>query len=285
MTRDLSGRVAVVTGANTGIGKETARELLARGAHVVFACRSEDKARAAMRDCGGGERAEFLALDLADLDSVRRAAGELLASERPIHILVNNAGVAGFRGQTAQGFELTFGVNHLGHFLFTTLLLDRLRASAPARIVNVSSASHYNAKGFDWAALERRTATFTALREYGVSKLANVLFTKELARRLEGTGVTTYAVHPGVIASDIWRRPPKLVQPIMKAFMRSTKEGAHSSIHCATAPELASESGGYYHANGKPRRPNPLAEDPALARELWERSEAWTADTARAASA
>src|SRR5207248_1708186 len=140
----------------------------------------------------------------------------LLDGGRPLHGLINNAGVAGQRGLTAQGFELAFGINHLGHFLLTTLLVDRLRETGGARVVNVSSDSHYQAKGIDFDAVRQPTKSMTGMREYAVSKLANVLFTQELARRVPASELGAYAVHPGVIASDIWRRVPGPARSMMK---------------------------------------------------------------------
>jgi NAD(P)-dependent dehydrogenase (short-subunit alcohol dehydrogenase family) len=276
---ELADRTFVITGASSGIGKITALELARRGAHVVAACRSKEKALPvleALRREAGHDRIELVALDLGDLASVRACAGELLARELPIHGLINNAGLAGQRGLTNDGFELQFGTNHLGHYLLTRLLLDRIVASGPARIVNVASASHYNARKLDWDALQRTTRTTTAMREYAVSKLANVLFTTELARRLEGTGVTAYAVHPGVVATDVWRRVPGPFRWLIKRFMITPEEGAVSPLRCATAPELAGETGRYYDVGGVERRPSRLARDPALAAELWARSAAWT---------
>jgi retinol dehydrogenase-12 len=273
---NMSDLTCVVTGANTGIGRVTALELARAGARVILACRSEEKTRPvidAIRTETGRVDAEFLALDLASLASVRHAAAELLERGYPIHVLINNAGLAGHRGSTADGFELTFGVNHLGHFLFTTLLLDQLMASAPARIVNVSSRAGERSGPIDWSAVERPTQTRTGLREYGQSKLANTIFAAELARRLEGTGVTAYSLHPGVIASDIWRSVPRPLRSLMMAFMVTTEEGARTTLHCATAPELATVSGRYY-SDSQEKAPNKLALDPALGRELWERSEA-----------
>ncbi len=266
----------LITGANTGIGLATAEVLAARGARLWLGCRSEERARPVLeRLRASGGNVELLQIDLADLSSVRAAAARFLATGEPLHVLINNAGLAGRRELTPQGFELAFGTNHLGPFLLTTLLLDRLRGSAPARIVNVASRAHYRVKRMDWDALRKPATTLAAMPEYSVSKLCNVLFTRELARRLEGSGVTTYALHPGVIASDIWREAPALLRSLMKLFMRSNEEGAQTSLKCATAPELAHSNGRYYDADGSEREPSRLAKDDALAAELWARSEAW----------
>jgi retinol dehydrogenase-12 len=276
---DLNGKTYVITGGNSGIGKITARELAKRGAHVIIASRSAAKTQPVIdelvRDTGN-ESIEFVELDLADQTSVRRCAELLLARNIPIHGLINNAGLAGTRGTTKEGFELTFGTNHLGHYLFTRLLLDRIKDSGPARIVTVASAAHYQARRIDWAALRAKTKSRTGLPEYSVSKLSNVLFTKELARRLEGTNVTTYALHPGVVATDVWRKVPSPVRWVMKKFMVTPEEGAQTSIRCATAPELAGESGRYYDKDGRERRPAKLANDEQLAKELWSKSAEWT---------
>ena len=155
-------------------------------------------------------------------------------------------------------------------------MLDKLKQSAPSRIVNVASEAHYRAKTIDWQAVREPTRTVTGFDEYGVSKLANVLFTKELARRLQGTGVTTYALHPGAVATDVWRRVPLVVRGVLKLFLKSAEDGAKTTIYCATDPSLASQTGRYYD-DCKERQPNPVAEDAQLAAELWSRSEAWTA--------
>lgn len=276
---DLAGKTYVITGANSGIGKITARELARRGAHVIIASRSADKTLPVIDEIKretGNDKVEFVALDLADLASVRRCAEELLARNIPIHGLINNAGLAGSRGLTKDGFELTFGTNHLGHYLLTRLLLDRIKESGPARIVNVASDSHYRARGFDWDALRTKTKSVTGYPEYETSKLANVLFTKELARQLEGTNVTTYALHPGVVATNVWRRVPGPLRWVMKKFMITPEQGAQSTIKCATAPELANESGKYYDPKGNERRPSKVASDEALAKELWRKSAEWT---------
>ena len=273
--RDLTGKVFLVTGANTGIGRVTAETLARRGGKVFLACRSEEKTRPVLESIrAAGGTAEFLALDLGSLASVRAAAKAFLDRGEPLHVLVNNAGLAGTRGLTKDGFELTFGTNHLGPFLFTTLLLPRLRESAPARIVNVASKAHYDAKGIDWDALKQPTRSITSMHEYQVSKLCNVLFTKELARGKAGAGVKSYSLHPGVIASDIWRKVPWPIRPLILRGMITVEEGAQTSLYCATSAEVA-EHDGLYYDKCREKKPNPLADDAALARELWARSEAW----------
>jgi retinol dehydrogenase 12 len=270
--------VAIVTGANAGIGRTTAIELARQGARLFLAGRSEEKTRRVVDEIARATplaAPQFLPLDLGDFASVRRCAEDFLRRDLPLGLLVNNAGVAGQRGITKSGFELAFGINHLGHFLFTNLLLDRLQKSAPARIVTVASRAHYRVKALDFEAVRRRTRSITGLHEYGVSKLANVLFSAELARRLSGTGVTTYSLHPGVVASEIWRRVPPPFRWLIKLSMISPEEGAKTTLHCATSREAATESGLYYN-ECRPRRPSALARDVDLAGELWRRSEAWT---------
>jgi retinol dehydrogenase 12 len=278
--RDLAGRVFLVTGGNTGIGRETALDLARRGATVRVACRSEQKGQAAVAAIAaetGNDAVEFTALNLADLDSVRACADRFLARDEPLHVLVNNAGVAGQRGLTRDGFELAFGINHLGHFLLTTALLGRLEASAsagdPARVVNVSSDSHYAAKTIDFEAVRRPTRSVTGMPEYAVSKLSNVLFTQELARRLDGSTVTSYALHPGVVASDIWRRIPWPLRPLIKTRMISPQDGARTSLYCASSADVAQETGLFYDKCAQ-REPSRHA-TPELAQRLWDQSESW----------
>ncbi len=273
---ELDGRTFLVTGGNTGIGRATAADRAGRGGRVWIAARSPSKgaaAVAAIKAETGCDSVWFLPLDLADLDSVRACASAFLALGEPLHVLVNNAGVGGARGLTKQGFELTFGINHLGHFALTCALLGRLTDSAPARVVTVSSDAHYSAKGIDFEALRRPARGLTGLPEYAVSKLCNVLFTQELARRVAGTGVTTYALHPGVVASDLWRRVPWPVRPIVTRRMLSTTDGAQTSLYCATSPDVAQDSGQFYDKCAE-RAPSGVA-TPGLAAELWKRSETW----------
>lgn len=273
---DLEGRTFLVTGANTGIGKATVGSLADRGASVFLACRSEAKTRPVIDEIAtrtGNNSLEFLELDLGDLASVRACAESFLARDRPLHVLVNNAGLAGSRGLTSSGFELAFGTNHVGHFLLTDLLLDRIRQSAPARIVNVASEGHYRVDGIDFDAVRRTTRTRTAFHEYCVSKLANVLHAQELARRLDGSGVTTYALHPGAVASDVWREVPWPIRSLIKRRMISTDDGAQTSLYCATSPEVAGQSGDYY--DDSKLKPPGEAATPELATELWRRSTEW----------
>ena len=282
---DLDGHTILITGANTGIGLATAHALAARGATLVLAGRSPASTAAAIDEIGrrtGNRRLSSLTLDLADLASVRDCAAAFLAEDRPLHVLINNAGVAGGRGMTASGFERAFGTNHVGPYLLTALLLDRLAATAPARIVNVASDAHFSAPGIDFEAARRATRSRTGMAEYSVSKLANVLHAQELGRRLAGTGVTTYALHPGVIASDIWRRVPWPVRPLMKLRMDSTEQGARTPVYCATSPEVAGETGGYY-VGARRKEPSAIA-TAELAAELWDHSAAWTSDAQAAPS-
>jgi NAD(P)-dependent dehydrogenase (short-subunit alcohol dehydrogenase family) len=294
-------RTFLVTGGNTGIGLATATALARDGGRVYIACRSAERGTAAVsaiKAASGSDSVELLPLNLASLASVRDCAAAFLARDEPLHVLVNNAGVGGQRGLTADGFELHFGVNHLGHFALTMLLLDRLAESGRgakgdgaagqgARVVNVSSESHYSAKGIDFDAVllspggatprtpRRKRTSFTGAREYAVSKLCNVLFTQELARRLgEGAGVTTYALHPGVVASDIWRRVPALVRPLVTRRMITTEEGARTSVYCATSAEAGSQTGLFY--DKCQLRPASEVATPELARQLWTRSAEWT---------
>jgi retinol dehydrogenase-12 len=271
--------VALITGASSGIGRVTAVQLAARGYKVFLACRSEVKTQpvldAIAKQTGDSQRAVFLPLELGDLKSVRECAHNFLLRDLPLQLLINNAGLAGQRGMTASGFELTFGVCHVGHFLLTQLLMDRLKASVPARIINVSSTEHLRAPPISFETVRQPTRR-GGLREYAQAKLANVLFTKELARRLHGSGVTSYAVHPGVVSTDVWRALPAPVNWVLKLFMISEEEGAKTTLHCATDPGVANESGDYY-ANCSRAPHSPVAGDAALAKRLWEESEHWVA--------
>lgn len=276
--RSLRGRVALVTGANTGIGRITALELARRGAQVWLAGRSAERTQPVLDRIAAmntGAPARFLSLELGDFDSVRACAESFLAQGQPLHLLVNNAGLAGARGLTASGFEVAFGVNHVGHFLLTCLLLPCLRRSAPSRVVTVASRAHRRVSGIDWDGVRRPAASLTGIREYAQSKLANVLFSAELGRRLAGSGVSTCALHPGVIDTDVWRVLPRPLRILMRLRLAPVETGARTTLYCATDPATATDTGLYY-SDERVVVPSAAALDPALAAELWRRSEAWT---------
>ena len=273
---DLTGKNYVITGANTGIGKAAALQLAARGGRVILACRSEAKTMPVIDEikAAGNPNAEFMSLDLGSLDSIRGTAAALNARNLHIDGLINNAGVAGQRGQTKDGFELQFGTNHIGHYLWTRLLLDRVKASAPNRIVIVASNSHLKAKGIDWDAVQQPTKTYAGLHEYEVSKLCNVLFQRELTRRLgPNSPVHTYALNPGRVATDGWRRIPQPFRWLVTRFMITSEQGGSYTVKCATDGAIANDTGRYYN-RGKVQDVNPLVTD-ALALDLWNRSAAW----------
>lgn len=277
----MTDQVAVITGSNTGIGKETAVGLAAMGMTTVLACRNPDKAAAAaseVRERAATDAVFVVTLDLSDLASVASCAHQILERWDRLDVLVNNAGgIWSTREESAQGYEQTFAVNHLGPFTLTLLLLDRLKASAPSRIVNLSSFGHHAAVlGMRWEDLnaERRYSSFGA---YAQSKLANILFTRALAARLEGTGVTANAVHPGPVRSGfgmdgdlhgIMRLGNELIRPLEI----SPEAGAVTTIHVATAPELEESSGGYF-ARGEPGRMSGHARSLSDADRLWRVSE------------
>jgi len=269
--------IALITGANVGIGRVTAIELARAGYQVIIAGRSLNRTQATLDEIQAlpnSRPALFLPLDLASLSSVRSCATAFTTLNLPLHLLVNNAGVAGARGLTLDGFEMTFGVNHLGHFLLTQLLLPHLIAAAPARVVTVSSRAHKRTSGINWEDMRRPTRSTTGIREYANSKLANLLFSAELAKRLKGTQVSTYSLHPGVVDTEIWRALPNWARPLLRLRgLLSAEEGALTTLHCALhAPQ--SETGLYY-ADSQAIAPAPLGQDAELARALWERSEAW----------
>ncbi|MFT5994385.1 MAG: retinol dehydrogenase-12, partial [Bradymonadia bacterium] len=268
-----SGRRVVITGANTGIGRVAAVALAEAGAEVILACRSAERTASVLEEIGP-ERGHFVPLDLGSLGSVRAAADSILADGRPIDCLINNAGLAGNKGLTTEGFERTFGVNHLGHYLFTRMLLPLLIEAAPARIVTIASRAHTRARRIRWDKLHTEFSGTVGMDMYQVSKLANVLFSAELGRRLEGTGITTYSLHPGVVATDIWRRLPGWAESLVKRLMITSEEGAQTTLHCAASDEAGKETGLYYD-KCRVKAETSVARDQALAKELWDRSAEW----------
>lgn len=259
--------IAMVTGASSGIGRATALELGTRGYHVVAAGRSEERTVAVVDEIvADGGSGEYLYLDLASLESVRQAAVRFERADRTLDVLVNNAGVGGVRGLTEDGFEIHFGVNHLGHFMLTHHLREAFRPGS--RIVVVSSEVHRRADGIDFERVQSRTGQLARLADYGVSKLANILFARRLAQLQPDWN--TYSLHPGVVDTNIF-------PAFAGVFFRNRitpSEGAATSVWCATSDEVADESGLYY-SRMKEREPSDVARDDELARQLWERSERW----------
>ncbi|XP_046880220.1 retinol dehydrogenase 12 [Hypomesus transpacificus] len=249
----LEGKTVVVTGANTGIGKETARDLAKRGARVILACRDKTKAEKAVSDITkevGGAKVVAGQLDLADTKSICEFAEHIYKTEKALHILINNAGVAMCPySTTVNGFETQFGVNHLGHFFLTFLLLDLLKHSAPSRVINVSSLAHMMGKiCLEDLNMER---SYHPVKAYAQSKLANVLFTRELAKRAEALGVTAYAVDPGVVNTELVRHLQRPLQVLVSRFsylVKTPAEGAQTSIYLAVTPESELCTGGYYRS-------------------------------------
>ncbi len=276
----MQGKVCVVTGATNGIGKVTALELAKLGATVVVVGRSAEKTAAVVEElktASGGDVRSALA-DLSVQAQVRALAETLLRDYDRIDVLVNNAG--GFfnkRVETEDGIELTFALNHLSYFLLTILLLDRLRASAPARVVNVSSDAHRTGRiNFDDLEGRKRYVGFGA---YAQSKLANILFSNALARRLEGSGVTSNALHPGAVATGFGRNNGGLLGGIfglLAPFMLTPEKGARSSIYLASSPEVEGVTGRYYGSNCQPSTPSAIALDIDTQERLWSISLAMT---------
>uniref|UniRef100_A0A8D0H7T4 NADP-retinol dehydrogenase n=1 Tax=Sphenodon punctatus TaxID=8508 RepID=A0A8D0H7T4_SPHPU len=271
-TAKLNGKVVVITGGNTGIGKETAKDLAQRGARVIIACRDMTKGETAaseIRTQTGNQQVIVKKLDLADTKSIRVFAENFLKEEKELHILINNAGVMLCPySKTADDFEMHFGVNHLGHFLLTFLLLEHLKKSVPARIVIVSSLAHMGSR-INFSDLQNEKF-YNRNLAYGHSKLANLLFTQELARRLQGTVVTVNALHPGIVYTDLIRHSIllKLACKMCTFFLKTPQEGARTSVYCAVAEELESVSGKYF-VNCQPAYIAPQGRNEATARKLW----------------
>ena len=272
-------RVALITGANIGIGRVTAVRLAEQGFTVFLAGRSAKRTQVVIDEIHAStqssDRAFYLPLELDDLNSVRACAGLFLARELPLHLLINNAGLAGDKGQTKQGFEMAFGVNHLGHFFLTQLLLDKLKASAPARVVTVASRAHLLAThGLDWSALDKPTRSLTGTREYGASKLANILFSAHLAKVLAGTGVSSYSLHPGVVDTEVWREVPNWLRPLLRLRgLLTPEQGAQTSLYCAL--QAPTQVSGLYYDKCRVKTPSRVAQDVQQALKLWNQSLQW----------
>ncbi|XP_072307317.1 dehydrogenase/reductase SDR family member 13-like [Eucyclogobius newberryi] len=279
----MAKKTVVITGGNSGIGKATALSLARRGARVIIGCRNQCTAEAAILEIQketGNSDVVFRHLDLASLTSVRGFAENLLKTEPNIDILINNAGLVG-DGRTEEGFGLQFGVNHLGHFFLTSLLLPKLKQSPSARVVTVSSMAHR------WGSIDFQTLLQTRdlgtgsfswqfFKAYCSSKLCNILFTRELSRRLQGSSVSCFSVHPGVIRTDLARNislwQKVFVEPVSRVFFLSPEEGAQTTLHCVLQEGLERLSGAYFCCCS-PEEPSVAAKDPQSARRLWEESE------------
>ncbi|XP_020557538.1 retinol dehydrogenase 12-like isoform X2 [Oryzias latipes] len=277
----LDGKTVLVTGANSGIGKETSRDLARRGARVVMACRDLSRAVQAaeeIRKSTGNGNVVVRHLDLASLYSVRTFAKEFLDTEDRLDILINNAGVMMCpKRLTEDGFETQLAVNHLGHFLLTNLLLPKLRSSSPSRVVNVSSIAHRGGRiDFDDLFFSRRP--YGALESYRQSKLANILFTRDLARRLKGSGVSAFCLHPGVIRTELGRHVESWF-PLLGALLRlpalllmkTPWQGCQTTLFCAVTPGLEDRSGCYF-SDCEEREAAPEGRDDEAARRLWDAS-------------
>jgi NAD(P)-dependent dehydrogenase (short-subunit alcohol dehydrogenase family) len=283
--QSMSGKTCIVTGANSGIGKETALGLARMGAHVVLVCRNAEKGRAALADIqreSGSSKLDLLIADMSSMASVRALAAQILEKYPRVDVLINNAGTAiTKRTISVDGIEMTVAGNHLGAFLLTLLLLDRLKASAPARIVNVSSEAQRRARlEMDDIQFERRK--YSSIGAYGQSKVLMNACTFELARRLKGMGVTANCLHPGVVATNIWHSGEadqplffKILVRIFKPFMIDSKKGAEVSLYLAASPEVADVTGTYF-VKSKPADYNPIERDPKVCAEIWQWSEKLT---------
>jgi NAD(P)-dependent dehydrogenase (short-subunit alcohol dehydrogenase family) len=279
---EMTGKTVVITGGNTGIGKEAAVGLAGLGARVVITSRNEERGRAArdeIAERSGNAQVELMPLDLASFQSIRSFASDVLDRLDGPDVLVNNAGlILQRRRETQEGFEETFGVNHLGHFLLTDLLLERLRASAPARVVVVSSHAHKGARrGLDFDDLQAERG-YKWMDAYNKSKLANIYFARELARRLDGTGVTVNSLHPGFVRSEFGRGGDLGgvygwgIKYLASPFAISPEKGARTSIYLASSPEVEGVSGKYFY-KCKQTNPSRVAQDDEAARRLWDASE------------
>lgn len=280
-SEDLSGKVVVITGSNSGIGKESAVALAAMGATVVMTARDQAKGDAAfaeVRARSGSDDVVLGHLDLASFASIRSFASWFLERFDRLDVLIANAGlIMDSRRETAEGFEMMFGVNHLGHFLLTNLLRPQLAAADAARVVVVSSDAHkFARRGLDFDDLQS-TQRYRALRVYGASKLANLLFAREAAARWAGDGITVNALHPGFVATRLGRdgdggKLGDIVAPLLRPFARTPEKGAVASIHLATSPSVAGVTGDYF-VDTKARTPAATALDEGAARRLWDISE------------
>jgi NAD(P)-dependent dehydrogenase (short-subunit alcohol dehydrogenase family) len=274
---DSAPPIALITGANTGIGRYTAWGLVERGYRVYLACRSESKTQAVIDEILKAHPSawvKWLPIDLANFSAIQSSANSFLLENSHLDLLINNAGVGGEKGCTVDGFEVAFGVNHMGHFLLTHLLMGALLNAKAPKVVTVASNAHRFAWGIDWLKVRQETKSILGAKDYAVSKLANILFSSQLSKHYSHKGLATYSLHPGVIRSDFWRHLPLGLMPLIKwGPLISPQQGARTSLYCALdAPH--SETG-FFYANSRIKKPTVYARNESLAAELWEKSADW----------
>jgi NAD(P)-dependent dehydrogenase (short-subunit alcohol dehydrogenase family) len=277
-SKSMTGKICVVTGANSGLGKATALGLARMDAHVVMVCRNMARGQQAqneIKQCTGNANVDLLLADLSSQQSIRQLASDFTQRYDRLHVLINNAGSVFFRRRLSiDGIEMTFALNHLASFLLTNLLLDILKVSAPARIINVSSIAQ--ATGFIDLDDLQANKKYHMMRAYAQSKLANVLFTYALAQRLEGTGITVNCLHPGLVVTNIWNRPlPGFLQPLGATLMRpfgiTAEEGAQTTLYLASSPEVEGVTGKYFYKCRERPSAN-ISYDVSLQQQLWKKS-------------
>jgi len=293
---NLTGKVVIVTGSNTGIGKETVIALAKKNATVILACRDQSKGEVALKEVNeaigapsGSTQVQLMKLDLSDSKSIRQFVADFQEKKLGLDILINNAGVMMCPySQTKDGFEMQFGTNHLGHFLLTILLLPQLKKSHGARIVNVSSFGHNlvrKPEHFKWELVNPKDGSgYNPTRTYAHSKLANIWFTRVLQKRYAKDGINSYALHPGAVRTDLSRHvdpagrmKTKIGDKLASLFSKTPFEGCQTSLFCATSQAAIP---GEYHEDSHPTYSSKLANDDRLANELWEKSEAWVGEKA-----
>jgi len=248
------------------------------GAHVIMACRSLERANPVaeqIKTVSGNQKVEVMELDLSSFQSIREFAGQFKTRGLGLNLLILNAGTIADLGLTNEGFEMTFGVNYLGHFLLTKLLLDVLHNSVPTRIVIVASEEHYNVKSIPYEKLHSPATIASALEAYQVSKLASILYCVELSRKLQYSGIFVSSVTPKPVATNLFRRFPALLEKILKQFTNSIEEGIRPILYCAVSDEMKNVSGHYITTNCKRKHPNSICEDKEVCATLWNMTEAW----------
>ncbi|MFX0137807.1 MAG: SDR family oxidoreductase [Candidatus Hodarchaeota archaeon] len=268
----IEGKICMITGANSGIGKATALGLAELGVSIIMVCRNRERGESAQQEIiekTGNKNVDLLICDLSSQEQIHKLVSEFKEKYQDLHVLINNAGIVlSKRNLSVDGIEMNFAVNHLAPFLLTNLLIEILKKSAPSRIINVSSGVHRRAS-LDFDDIQGENKKYGAFKNYGVSKLAITLFTYELSRKLEGTGVTVNAVHPGVVRSNLGRDLPAFSRSFQKTFFKSPRKGAATSIYLASSPDVEGITGKYF-VNKQPKRSSEESYNEEYAKRLWE---------------